>query len=126
LPSWIRIRIPNTDPDPLARLNTDPIRIRIRNPEQKWARDEEVGSLGRVHNVQYPLLHKFFPQKKYRCVHRSGALRGQILLASYKNFMNRKDTNSDPELLFDLGMYGYHLTFFNEDGKYLSYLSRKH
>jgi hypothetical protein len=32
LPSWIRIRIPNTDPDPLARLNTDPIRIRIRNP----------------------------------------------------------------------------------------------
>jgi hypothetical protein len=30
--SWIRIRIPNTDPDPLARLNTDPIRIRIRNP----------------------------------------------------------------------------------------------
>ncbi len=34
LPSWIRIQIPNTDPDPnlLARLNTDPIRIRIRNP----------------------------------------------------------------------------------------------
>ncbi len=30
LPSWIRI--PNPDPDPLARLNTDPIRIRIRNP----------------------------------------------------------------------------------------------
>ncbi len=36
LPSWIRIRIriSNTDPDPLARLNTDPIRIRIRNPAQ--------------------------------------------------------------------------------------------
>jgi hypothetical protein len=34
LPSWIRIRILNTDPDPdpLARLKTDPIRIRIRNP----------------------------------------------------------------------------------------------
>jgi hypothetical protein len=32
LPSWIRIWIPNPDPDPLARLNTDPIRIRIRNP----------------------------------------------------------------------------------------------
>ncbi len=35
-PSWIRIRIPNTDPDldPLTRLNPDPIgiRIRIRNP----------------------------------------------------------------------------------------------
>jgi hypothetical protein len=32
LPSWIRIRIPNTDsdPDPLTRLNPDP--IRIRNP----------------------------------------------------------------------------------------------
>jgi hypothetical protein len=31
LPSWIRIRIPN--PDPLTRLNPDPIRmIRIRNP----------------------------------------------------------------------------------------------
>ncbi len=28
LPSWIRI--PNTDPDPLTRLNPDPIRIRIR------------------------------------------------------------------------------------------------
>ncbi len=33
LPSWIRIRIriQITDPDPMARLNTDPIRIRIRN-----------------------------------------------------------------------------------------------
>ncbi len=30
-PSWIRIRIPN--PDPLTRLNPDPIRIRIRNPD---------------------------------------------------------------------------------------------
>ncbi len=28
LPSWIRI--PSTDPDPLTRLNPDPIRIRIR------------------------------------------------------------------------------------------------
>ncbi len=39
LPSWIRIRIPNTDPDPLARMNTgtDPIRIRIRNPAtRQW------------------------------------------------------------------------------------------
>jgi hypothetical protein len=35
LPSWIRIQIPNTDPDPLARLNPDPIgiRIRTRNPD---------------------------------------------------------------------------------------------
>jgi hypothetical protein len=35
LPSWIRIRIriQITDPDPMVRLNTDPIRIRIRNPE---------------------------------------------------------------------------------------------
>jgi hypothetical protein len=32
LPSWIRNRIPNTDPDPLTWLNPDPIRIRIRNP----------------------------------------------------------------------------------------------
>jgi hypothetical protein len=32
LPSWIRIRIPNTDPDPGFQLNTDPIRIRIHNP----------------------------------------------------------------------------------------------
>jgi hypothetical protein len=31
LPSWIRIHFPN--PDPLTRLNPDPIRIRIRNPE---------------------------------------------------------------------------------------------
>ncbi len=30
----IRIRIPNTDPDPLTRLNPDQIRIRIRNPEK--------------------------------------------------------------------------------------------
>jgi hypothetical protein len=29
--SWIRIRIPNPDQDPLNRLNPDPIRIRIRN-----------------------------------------------------------------------------------------------
>ncbi len=33
LPSWIRIRIPNTDPDPLTWLNSDPIGIRIRNPD---------------------------------------------------------------------------------------------
>jgi hypothetical protein len=34
LPSWIRIRIPNTDPDPdpLTWLNPDLIGIRIRNP----------------------------------------------------------------------------------------------
>ncbi len=30
LSSWIRIRIPNTDPDPLTRLNPDPIRVRFR------------------------------------------------------------------------------------------------
>ncbi len=38
LPSWIWIRIPNTDPDPLTWLNPDPIgiRIRIRNPAQTW------------------------------------------------------------------------------------------
>jgi hypothetical protein len=29
-PSWIRIRIPNTDPDPMTWLNPGP--IRIRNP----------------------------------------------------------------------------------------------
>ncbi len=32
LPSWVRIRIPNTDPDPVTRLNPDLIRIRVRNP----------------------------------------------------------------------------------------------
>ncbi len=37
LPSWIRIRIPNTDPDPLARLNTDPIRIPDPDPKP-WFR----------------------------------------------------------------------------------------
>jgi hypothetical protein len=41
LPSWIRtrIRIPNTDPDPLTQLNPDPIviRIRIRNPERIYS-----------------------------------------------------------------------------------------
>jgi hypothetical protein len=40
LPSWIwiRIRILNTDPDPLTWLNPDPIgiRFRIRNPAQTW------------------------------------------------------------------------------------------
>ncbi len=59
LPSWIRIRIqiPNTypDPDPLAWLYTDPIRIqiRIRNPALKFAdgiftkiRPVLVGNLG--------------------------------------------------------------------------------
>ncbi len=33
LPSWIRIRIPNTDPDPQTRLNTDPIRIPDPDPQ---------------------------------------------------------------------------------------------
>ncbi len=33
LPSWIRIRIPNTDPDSLTWLNPGPIRIWIRNPD---------------------------------------------------------------------------------------------
>ncbi len=32
LASWIRIRIPN--PDPLTRLNPDPIGVRILNPEK--------------------------------------------------------------------------------------------
>jgi hypothetical protein len=32
LSSWIRIKIPNPDPDPLTRLSPDPIRIQIRNP----------------------------------------------------------------------------------------------
>ncbi len=36
LPSWIRIRIPNTDQDPLTRLNPDPIRIRIRIRNPAW------------------------------------------------------------------------------------------
>jgi hypothetical protein len=39
LPSWIRIRIriqiTDPDPDPMVRLNSDPIRIRIRNPDLK-------------------------------------------------------------------------------------------
>jgi hypothetical protein len=37
LPSWIRIRIriQITDPDPIVRLNTDPIRIRIHNTAEK-------------------------------------------------------------------------------------------
>ncbi len=35
MPSWIRIRIPNTDPDPQTQLNTDPIRIRIHNTDSK-------------------------------------------------------------------------------------------
>ncbi len=51
LPSWIRIRIPNTDhPDPLTWLNPDPIRIRLRNPDSDthlrnflWAYRVEAG-----------------------------------------------------------------------------------
>ncbi len=33
LTSWIRIRIPNTDPDSLSWFNPDPIRIRISDPD---------------------------------------------------------------------------------------------
>jgi hypothetical protein len=36
LPSWIRIRIQNTDPDPLGRFNPDPIRIRSGSATLKY------------------------------------------------------------------------------------------
>jgi hypothetical protein len=51
LPSWIRIRIPNTDPDPQTRLNPDPIRIRIRihNTDSK---------LGAFSSIRLPLIEK--------------------------------------------------------------------
>jgi hypothetical protein len=48
LPSWIRIRIriQITDPDPMVRLNTDPIwiriRIRIRNPEKNLMKVKHI------------------------------------------------------------------------------------
>jgi hypothetical protein len=45
-----RIRIPNSDPNPLTRLNPDPIGIRIRNPAKNsisvW---KKVGSVCRIH-----------------------------------------------------------------------------
>jgi hypothetical protein len=41
LPSWIRIWIPNTDPDPLTQLDPDPIRIRIRNPAANTVKLEQ-------------------------------------------------------------------------------------
>ncbi len=44
LPFWIRIRIPN--PDPLTRLNPDPVRIRIRNPAVSWSADWPRGRRG--------------------------------------------------------------------------------
>jgi hypothetical protein len=57
LPSWIRIQIP--DPDPLIRLNPDPIRFRIRIPEINcghiaalWAHSSFVGS-----NAQFQFVH---------------------------------------------------------------------
>ncbi len=40
VPSWIRIRITNPDPDPLTRFNPDPIRIRIRKPV--WNTDQYI------------------------------------------------------------------------------------
>jgi hypothetical protein len=36
LPLWVIFALLNPDPDPLARLNTDPIRIRIRNPGSRF------------------------------------------------------------------------------------------
>jgi hypothetical protein len=45
-----RIRIPNSDPDPLTRLNPDPIGIRIRNPAKNsipvW---KKFGRVYRIH-----------------------------------------------------------------------------
>ncbi len=43
LPSWIRIRIPN--PDPLTRLNPDPIRIRISNSDLNKQFFRQLGDL---------------------------------------------------------------------------------
>ncbi len=54
LPSWIRIRIPNTDPDPLARLNTDPIRIRIRNPASKRLGPDSLNQDSDIHRSACP------------------------------------------------------------------------
>jgi hypothetical protein len=33
---WVIFALLDPDPDPLAQLNTDPIRIRIRNPAYKY------------------------------------------------------------------------------------------
>ncbi len=46
LPSWIRIRIPNTDPDPLTLLNPDLIGIRIRNPGYILCLEAKVSGVG--------------------------------------------------------------------------------
>jgi hypothetical protein len=58
LPSWIRIRIPNTDPDPhqLTQLNTNTIRIRIRNPDEngkvlKLRADVESWLVNHINNL---------------------------------------------------------------------------
>jgi hypothetical protein len=64
--SWIRIRIPNTDPDPLTRLSPDPIRIRIRNPAGKSRiqndttdrKDESYTYLAGVHLLQGGKFHE--------------------------------------------------------------------
>ncbi len=58
LPSWIRIRIPNTDPDPQIRLNTDPIRIRIHNPAFPFFNDFAEAIPGSSWN--YFFLHGCF------------------------------------------------------------------
>ncbi len=52
MPSWIRIRILNTDPDPLTYLNPDPIRIRIRNPVTFSGKFSHLGYGGDERNAE--------------------------------------------------------------------------
>ncbi len=52
MPFWIRIRIPISDPDPLSRLNPDPIQIRIRKPWlQVTVSSNEDYLVGGAHDV---------------------------------------------------------------------------
>ncbi len=69
LSSWIRIRIPNPDTDPLSWLNPDPIQIRIRN----------TGLWNRFQNdfVPYRLFPECRPAFNWFC--------GRIRIQMYKS-----------------------------------------
>ncbi len=57
MPSWIRIRIQITDPDPMVRLNTDPIRI--------WIPDPDPGSGSTTLEFIDPVFVKTSPKRSF-------------------------------------------------------------
>jgi hypothetical protein len=55
---WVIFALLDPDPDPLARLNPDPIRIRIRNPAQKYLITIKYLAVFRIRNILVKIIKK--------------------------------------------------------------------